>query len=237
MTRCSNCAQRVAPRTELCPTCFVPVGSVRPGTASPSGHPRPPALRRRAGQGPLIGLDCDGVLYRWDEAVWDTLRALRGVERPEYAEDHWFAIRDAMLKDDWHWLWNAKEPRRRMFGSGRPYAEGVRAAWELERLGRVVIVTHRPADVMDVTMAWLAAQRIRPHGLLHFGHGDKKWEHELSCATYIDDSAENAVAIAAKGIPVHVPRRPWNREVHDGSDLILPFDDWSQPLDWIKENL
>lgn len=189
---------------------------------------------------PLIGLDLDGVLYRWTESAADTLHALRGVKVPDYGEDqYWDHIKEYLSKDDWNFLWNSREARRRCFGSGRPYADGVRAAWELEKLTRVVIMTHRPANVMDVTMAWLSAQGLRPHAVVHIADGDTKWEHEfaphLKC--FIDDNPDNALSISDElGIPTFVPARKYNRSVIPEADIVR-FTDWETPLRWVRNNL
>jgi uncharacterized HAD superfamily protein len=186
---------------------------------------------------PLIALDVDGVLYRWTESAIDTFHALRGLEIPQ-PEGESYDLKDWVTKDDWHWLWNSRAPRRRCFGTGRPYADGVRAAWELEKLTRVILMTSRPANVIDVTMRWASAQHLRPHALVHVP-GVKKWQHEFirDCKLFIDDKPENALGVRDElGIPVFVPRRTYNG-VLDGEPGIVVFNDWTVVLDWVRENL
>jgi len=178
----------------------------------------------------LIGLDLDGVLYRWTEAALATVHALRGREVPEYGEDqHWNHIKEVLSPEEWKWLWSDPEARQYCFATGRAYADGVRAAVALERRGDVVIVTSRPADTNHVTAAWLARHGVPYHALVVVpGPGEKHLHPFVGlCDIFVDDNPDNARNIAELGVPVYVPARDYNEEVQ-GEPGIIRFTDWEE---------
>lgn len=185
----------------------------------------------------LLALDLDGVLYRWTEAAIDTLHDLRGLGPDHYGEDtHWDQIKEHVSDDDWHYLWNARTARKRMFRTGRSYADGVRAARELEKITTTVMMTRRPPDAAADTMAWIATHRLNPHGLLVIGGGTKH-EHPFAkdFDLLVDDNPDVARGWRDEvGTPVFMPARPYNAECVD-EEGITRFEDWAVVINWVKE--
>ena len=186
-------------------------------------------------QKPLLGCDIDGVLYDFDSAARAILRQY-GHNIPAVESAHWNGLEDEVGFDAWARMWSHSASRRELFRGGPAYISGVKTCRRLQQIVDLVIITHRPLDVADITMRWLANQKITPRAL-HFAGGRDKGAVEQRCIGYVEDRADNAREIAeTTGCPVFVPRRPWNVGLDDDG-LITYFDDWRVVEKWAKETV
>lgn len=165
---------------------------------------------------PLIGLDVDGVLYRWGKAVRAVMLDKYGLDIPE---DEWFS-KEHCTAEQWDWIWS-KEGVELVFGSGEPFPGAVEFVSKLREVASVRILTACPPLAQDARVKWL-----RKHGILYdelawvdppakndgisAAHKSAVMPH---CDYYIDDNPGNCVELSKNtNATVILVDHSWNRD-------------------------
>lgn len=181
-----------------------------------------------------VGVDMDGVLHNWTDAVLAVLRREWGVDLfCEGDPPYWDWIPDNVKPEAWEWLWSTQGAIDRMF-DGPAYPGGWEALAHFRSRHHVAIVTHRPQKAREATLRWLYTHRV-PFDSLHFTPDHKKafWVPEVD--VWIDDSSEVAAHAATMGKPVLLWDRAYNRPGVDGvvhdEDRVVRVSSWDQVAD------
>ena len=169
-----------------------------------------------------IGVDLDGVVYRFSDTANYLIKAHFGIEIPEwsswdFAPDY---LRSIGAPDVWSWLWTHGIDLG-LFRYGSIYKGSREALIQLSELGDLVVITARPKTAVNDTLEWLAYQRF-PTSEVHILSGAPK--STVKCDVYIDDSADNVLELHTNtdGV-VFLADRPWNR----GLNWPLRCDSWN----------
>ena len=186
---------------------------------------------------PKFGVDLDGVVFAYDIGACIALK-LRGVDIEVRESYHWNDIQERVSEEDWRWLWN--EGSRSCFEHAPAYPGIATQLRSIQDIVDLVIITHRPKGVIDITLRKLADMRLRPVAVHHV-QGLDKADVEPDCIGYVDDKVENVLDLASRHeVPVFMPRKPWNRALHDPSDSgysitmdIRPYDNFEEVTQWL----
>lgn len=183
-----------------------------------------------------LGIDIDGVMYRWDLTARYMLRevlpnspyskfTLGGT--PQGESTHWNDIQDHLVDPaHWKWLWT-EGVRLGLFRYGHLYSGTIKTMRDLADRGhKLVIITHRPQQAVGDTLDWLAFQKL-PYANVHIlVNQESKAEVRPMCDIYLDDKPENCDDFYALGRPaVCIMDRPWNQKYqHHGVHRVVGWD-------------
>jgi hypothetical protein len=191
---------------------------------------------------PKIGVDLDGVVFAFDLGACLALK-LHGEPIEVRESTRWDEIKEYVSADSWQWLWN--EGVRDAFNFAPTYPGVPAALREIQTMMDMVIITHRPRNVIDITLRRLAELRLQPVAVHHI-QGQDKSLISPDCVAYIDDKPSNVTALAgAHDVPVFMPRKPWNAELHlVGSGMVMgnetrpfdirPYDNFNEVTEWVR---
>lgn len=162
-----------------------------------------------------IGLDIDGVMYQWDKTTRYMLREVLP-DSPYKDLLHqdslsWDWVQERVAPEHWNWLWT-EGVRLGLFRYGHLYSGTIQAVRELATLGEVVLITHRPKQAVNDTLAWLTYQNLPLAGVHLLTNQENKASVRPWCDVYLDDKPENITDLC-EGTPaqlVCLMRRPWN---------------------------
>lgn len=181
-----------------------------------------------------VGVDMDGVLHNWTDAVLTVLKKWRGTDLTlEGDPPYWDWIPDNIPAEAWEWLWADQKAIDGMF-SGPAY-EGAREALEVMRQRRyhVALVTHRPQSARRATLRWLDRHSIE-FDSLHFVQDHRKafWCPEVDA--WIDDASPVATNAVALNKPMLLWDRAYNRPEVEGvghdEDRVMRVGSWVDAL-------
>lgn len=171
-----------------------------------------------------IGLDLDGVCYQFDSTARYMLRQ-RIIARGDLVPDglyepsrHWDWISEQVSPADWKWLWT-DGVREGLFRYGHAVRGSIEGVQALTRLGDVITITHRPAEAVRDTLAWvtLMFDRAPMAGLVIQSNGQKKSEVIPTPDVYIDDAAHNADDVLDNtDSDIVLLNQPWNQGYYGG---------------------
>lgn len=127
-----------------------------------------------------------------------------------------------------------------------PVIGAVEAIQRLSENHYLHIVTSRPETVRHHTLEWLDRHFPNLFHDFHFTniyageHGVKpkaKAEvcKEIGAEVLIDDALKHATLVAASGIPVLLPDRPWNRDLTPAG--VTRVKTWGDIVLWVEENI
>lgn len=164
-----------------------------------------------------IGVDIDGVLYQWEKTARYMLREVLPNSpykaKPHMLHEpstHWGYIEGAIEPRHWQWLWTHGVARG-LFRHGHLYPGVIEAMERLSMLGKVIIVTHRPASAVNDTLAWLAYQQFEIDGVHILTNGETKASVK-DLSWFVDDKPENIADMLGNGYTRCVlMNRMWNR--------------------------
>ena len=165
-----------------------------------------------------IGVDVDGVMYKWSKTARYMLREmLPGSpytrEGPMGQEaDRWDYIKDNVAPEHWKWLWT-EGVRLGLFRHGHIIKGAIEGVNALATDGHdVVIITHRPKAAVTDTLQWLAFANF-PLAGVHI-LTDQQPKSTVPCDVYIDDKPENVIDMATvSGVKlVALYDAPWNQK-------------------------
>lgn len=170
-----------------------------------------------------IGVDIDGTLYPWTQAVNAALGYVHGVEGLT-EHTHWDYLKDVITPEQWAWCWS-KEAAEAVFGQDKEFEGCVPAVNALIQDGHDVhFVTHRnPQLTSGITAKWIA-DRFEGYSGLHVLSNKVAKTSLGTWDVFIDDKPDTIEDFLANtDALVLIPDRPWNKEVKGG----LRFTDWA----------
>jgi len=180
----------------------------------------------------LIGLDLDGVCYKWDETARYMLRQrimAKGANPPAelfFPSQTYNSIQEIVSPGDWKWLWTGAISEG-LYRYGHVVNGAIEGVRELSLLGDVVAITHRPQGAVHDTLAWLTFMfdKAPLAGVLIQSNGQDKSEAVPTPDVYVDDMPH-----VAEDVLLHTKSRvvlydqPWNQGYEPGSRLIRAKD-------------
>lgn len=180
-----------------------------------------------------IGLDIDGVMYKWDKTARYMLREV--LPNSPYKQlltvesKGWDWIKENVAPEHWKWLWN-EGVRLGLFRYGHLYPGTIQAVRRLAEIGEVVLITHRPKEAVTDTLAWLGLLNLPIAGLHLLTAGEPKSLVQPTCDVYLDDKPANVEDLAkhTTARTVCLMRRPWNFHYRPWPESIREVYDWSQ---------
>lgn len=184
-----------------------------------------------------IGLDIDGVCYMWEKTARYMLREVlpnspyKKVLKQESLGWDW--IKQQVLPGHWEWLWK-QGIELGLFRYGHSYPGTIQAMRELSTLGEIVIITHRPKQAVNDTLAWLSYQNLPIAGVHLLTNEENKGLVRPECDVYLDDKPENCLDFAnyTKG-KVFLMRRPWNADWRF-TRIIETVHDWPEFIEEVR---
>jgi uncharacterized HAD superfamily protein len=109
------------------------------------------------------------------------------------------------------------------------YPEARQSLARLARENEVVLLTARPADMMDLTRDWLRRRRVPYHTLVHLDEGFKHRDDTLFDVV-IDDHLREVIRFAPSVPLVIIFDHPWNRSLNVRG-LFKRASNWREVLD------
>lgn len=165
-----------------------------------------------------LGIDVDGVLYKWSKTARYLLREAlpnspyKVAGHPLHTEStHWGYIEEHVSKAHWRWVWT-EGVRLGLFRHGhiiKGAMEGMRA---LADDGHdLFIITHRPKAAVTDTLQWLAFCDFKLAGVHILT--DQQPKSTVKCDVYVDDKPDNVEDLVANTDArlVALFDAPWNQ--------------------------
>lgn len=185
---------------------------------------------------PRLGLDLDGVVFAFDIGARLALNLHKGTSLQVRESNSWDEIQEQVSRTTWRWLWT--DGVRDVFELAPAFPDVVRGVLELQRTMDIVIITHRPDAVADITLRRLGELGIRPREVHHAQYSDKAGV-TAPCAVYVDDKPQNVYELT-EGHPdatVFFPKKRWNSELHSiEHPQIRGYDDFQTVVSWVWAN-
>lgn len=161
-----------------------------------------------------IGLDIDGVMYKWDKTARYMLRDVLPdspyKELLQQESQGWDWIKENVVPEHWEWLWT-EGVRLGLFRYGHLYPGTIQAVRRLAEIGDVVLITHRPKNAVTDTLAWLGLLNLPLAGVHLLTNQEPKSWVSPHCDVYLDDKPANIydLAVNTSGTAC-LMARPWN---------------------------
>lgn len=147
----------------------------------------------------------------WDKTARYMLRTQRGYGRETLGQPstYWNEIKDKVGPLDWKWLWS-EGVERGLFRYGHLFTGSIEAIQELDKLGDVVLMTHRPRNAVQDTYDWLSYMKLPVLETYVFTNMEPK--SQVKCDLYVDDKPENCIDFNdnTDGLPLL-----WTRESNE----------------------
>jgi uncharacterized HAD superfamily protein len=187
-----------------------------------------------------IGLDIDGVMYKWDKTARYMLRDV--LPNSPYKEtlqtesQGWNWIKDNVSPEHWEWLWT-EGVHLGLFRYGHLYPGTIQAVRRLAEIGDVVLITHRPKMAVTDTLAWLGLLNLPLAGVHLLTNQEPKSLVQPQCDVYLDDKPDNFVDLRenTKAKLVALMRRPWNASFSAGwTNRTTVVKDWAEFIDEVE---
>lgn len=165
-----------------------------------------------------IGVDVDGVLYKWSKTARYLLREAlpdspyKAPGHPLHTEaTHWGYIEEHVSPEHWRWLWT-EGVRIGLFRHGHIIKGAMEGMRNLADDGHdLFIVTHRPKAAVTDTLQWLAFCDFKLAGVHILT--DQQPKSTVKCDVYVDDKPENVEDLRynTDARLVTLFDAPWNR--------------------------
>lgn len=181
-----------------------------------------------------FGIDIDGVMYMWDKTARYMLRTERGYSRDVLGMEssYWNEIKEKVKTEDWEWLWS-EGVRLGLFRYGHLFTGSIEAIRALDKLGDVILITHRPRNAVQDTFDWISYMRLPILEAYVFTNMEAK--SAVKCDLYVDDKPENCIDFNdnTDGLPLL-----WTQASNAGfgfletkrEDRIVRIDTWQEVL-------
>lgn len=162
-----------------------------------------------------IGLDCDGVLYNFDQYVRDQIANRLGVHIHEADVTHWHAIGD--FGEEVEACFQEVMAEETCWYAGNAYAGAAELAQRLAEVSDIYILTHIRREFLPVRRRWLELNGFPFKDVIDI---KEKWQvvQRLALDAMIDDRFENCDEVAKRCLtPAFLVERPWNegRRLHE----------------------
>jgi uncharacterized HAD superfamily protein len=156
-----------------------------------------------------LGLDLDGVIYRFTDTANYLILAHHGVKLGEWTT--WDYPEQNVTKEVWDWLWTKAITDHGLFRYGSLYKGTREFLTEIGAFANIVVITSRPSAAVSDTLEWLAYQKL-PTSEVHILGEQKKSSVQPECDVYIDDAIHNCQDLIenTNGLVI-MPDRPWNQ--------------------------
>jgi uncharacterized HAD superfamily protein len=156
-----------------------------------------------------LGLDLDGVVYRFSDTANYLILAHHGIKLGDWTT--WDYPEQHVPKEVWGWLWTKAITDHGLFRYGSIYKGTREFLTAVAELANIVVITSRPPNAVQDTMAWLAYQQL-PTSEIHVLGKQAKSTVQPQCDVYIDDAIHNCQdLIENTNALVIMPDRPWNQ--------------------------
>lgn len=176
-----------------------------------------------------IGIDIDGICYKWEPTARFLLEWYQGYVLP--VSRGWNSIKEKISPEAWRWLWTTGVTKYGLFRHGHPYRGTVETLQSLGEKEDLVFITSRPKAAKKDTVEWLGFHQIPVTGLYILGPGSKK--STVPCDIYLDDNLDNCAELRENTDKrVICWTRPWN---WPGPKDLERVSSWSEFMDKIKE--
>ena len=173
-----------------------------------------------------LGIDMDGILYKWEESARFLIECKFGRKLPVSA--YWDAIKDKIPNNEWQWLWTGGI-KHGLFRHGHCYRGSIEALHALAKDHEIIIITKRPKAAREDTLAWLAFHKIPTDEVHIIGPGGLK--SRIACGLYVDDSMEVATELELAGLRCLLWKRPWN---NPDPNAVFSISSWEEFIISVK---
>ena len=158
---------------------------------------------------PIIGLDLDGVLYKFNNTAAWLLNTHRGYSLPKEPLS-WHGQEELVSRRDWNWLFKQGIRDHGLFRHGHMYLGAVQGVADLAAIGDVIVITKRPKRAERDTVDWINFHRLPVSEIHVIGEAAKS---SIPCDVYIDDSPKVMLDININTLATGLLwDRPWNRD-------------------------
>ena len=210
--------------------------TVYAGEVSENGFFTPPGVVTVKSR-PRIGLDIDGVMYRWVKTAMYMLREilpnspykrLGGPLRDEEQSTYWDYIENNVSGTHWRWLWT-EGVRLGLFRYGHLHSGTIKAVRELAEIGDVILLTNRKAKAVEDTLAWVSYLKLPIMGIHFVPKKLGKSSVLPHCDAYLDDNVDNCVELSRNTAAriIKLMDRPWNRgETQVQEERVYSWDEF-----------
>lgn len=179
-----------------------------------------------------LGLDVDGVLYRWSDTARYLLETYWNIDVGE--SQHWDWIKDHVTKEAWKWLWSDAITNHGLYRYGSIYKGSREFLYRMQKYCDNVIITSRPSIAASDTMDWLVYQRVPTTEVHIVGAKQSKADIMPQCDIYIDDAEHNCEDLLAKTkAKIIMPDRPWNQKEINHERLFRTYS-WKEMVKIIR---
>jgi 5'(3')-deoxyribonucleotidase len=146
----------------------------------------------------------------------------------------WEYIKDHIDPEHWDWLWT-EGVRLGLFRHGHMYPGTIKAVRDLNDMGDVIIITHRPRAAVLDTMDWLTYHRLPVAGV-HILTGGEPKSSVKHCDFFIDDKPENCIdMLQHSSTVVAMPTREWNSTfLHPKVEVVSGLDEFVKLVEHSK---
>lgn len=156
---------------------------------------------------PRIGLDIDGVVYKWSDTVRYLVQTHHGIDVGE--STYWDYLKDVLPPHVWRWLWR-EGIELGLFRYGHLYRGAIEGVRELAAIGKVEAVTHRPEAAVEDTLRFLSYIELPLSGVHILTEQQPK--SSVGCDVYIDDAPHVAREVVGAGKRLVLVDQPWNAD-------------------------
>jgi len=172
----------------------------------------------------IIGIDLDGVLYRWHLAVYSYLKE-QGRKLPEYSE-FWAQFDKILPEKEIDFLLELPLLYEKMF----PEKGLVEYLWKLSNLGHTIYyITARHKEVETTTELYLERYYFPQVRNLIFSKDKDKYVRLLEIDIFVEDQYKYAEKLRNL-CKVILRRQPWNEMYEDEFEFIDKIQDLDKYL-------
>lgn len=176
-----------------------------------------------------VGLDLDGVIYKWQDTAIYLLDSQRKVSHITYKDwGYWDYLKTEISDADWKWLWSDGVTNHGLFRYGSIFKGSREFLQRMESYCDNVVITSRPPSAVRDTMDWLSYQKV-PTSEVHIISTTPKSQVQPQCDVYIDDATHNCLDLLqhTEG-EVVMPDRPWNQDFGDEPEGFHRTTSWEE---------
>jgi len=152
-----------------------------------------------------LGLDLDGVLYNWHNAVYTELQIYEDLDVDFH--EFWSSIYTTYkTKKFWEYLVNL----RHLYGNQVPSKELVEMVQNIGRRYSIYYITNRPVQVADTTRNWLNRYKFPYVRNLIFTKDKPAVCNSVDIHLMVEDRVHNVIELLDADINTIVIRQPYN---------------------------